>query len=282
MTTTARPLGSTDAPVLRLSALRRSFGPERAVDGVDLTVRSGEIHALVGLNGAGKTTLMRLALGMLRPDAGQAWVHLPGRPEVPAWRAPASLWAGVGHLVETPFGYPELTVLETVTAAARLRGLAPAEARRGAEHMVTELDLTHWARRRTSTLSQGNRQRLGLACASVHRPTLLVLDEPSTALDPAGVLVVRRWLRAARERGSAVLVSSHHLDEVARLADRITVIHRGRALGTLAPGGVDLERQFFAMVYAAEGLSEAEAEADADTDADADVEAGPVALGEAR
>lgn len=264
MTAAAPPLGSADAPVLRLSGLRRSFGPERAVDGVDLTVHAGEIHALVGLNGAGKTTLMRLALGMLRPDGGQARVRLPGRPEVAAWRAPATLWAGVGHLVETPFGYPELTVLETVTAAARLRGLPRTEARRGAEQMVEELDLTHWARRRTSTLSQGNRQRLGLACASVHRPTLLVLDEPSTALDPAGVLVVRRWLRAARGRGSAVLVSSHHLDEVARLADRITVIHRGRAIGRLAPGGADLERQFFTMVYAAEGLSDAEADADPD------------------
>lgn len=241
-------------PVLQLGGLSRAFGTERAVQGVDLTVQPGEIHALVGLNGAGKTTLMRLALGMLRPDAGRAVLTLAGGAAVDAWRAPAEVWRHVGHLVETPFAYPELTVTETVVAAARLRGLGRDDARQAGAEVIAELDLDHWSGRRTSTLSLGNRQRLGLACAWVHRPRLLVLDEPSTALDPAGVLVVRRWLDAAASSGSGVLVSSHHLDEVARLADRISVMHRGSIIGVLQPHASDLERRFFTMVYAAERL----------------------------
>jgi ABC-2 type transport system ATP-binding protein len=240
------------APLLHLSGVGRRFRDEVAVDGLDLAVLPAQIHAVVGLNGAGKSTLMRLALGMLRPDSGQVRVHLPGRAEVEAWHAPAATWSDVGHLVEAPFAYPELTVLEMVHAAARLRGLPRVVAGAAAARVVDALELTRWADRRTSTLSMGNRQRLGLACAAVHRPRLLVLDEPTTALDPAGVLLVRTWLRTTRDAGTGVLVSSHHLDEVARTADRITVIHRGRAVGTLHPRGVDLERQFFAMVYAAE------------------------------
>nr|WP_202627973.1 ABC transporter ATP-binding protein [Cellulomonas sp. APG4] len=235
--------------MLRVSGVRRSFGPEHAVAGVDLTVRAGEVHALVGLNGAGKTTLMRLMLGMLRPDAGSVRLG-----EVDVRDLPAHAWGAVGHLIETPFAYGELTVDETLYAAARLRGLDRAEAREAVRAVVDELDLGHWARRRARNLSLGNRQRLGLACAVLHRPRLLVLDEPSNGLDPAGVLRVRRHLVRAAEAGAGVLVSSHHLDEMARMAHRITVLHRGRVIGALPPGGVDLEQQFLAMVYAAEGL----------------------------
>ena len=249
----ARPAGShPHEALLELAGVHRAFGNEVAVDGLDLTIHAGEIHAIVGLNGAGKSTLMRLALGMLRPDAGTARLRQPDGEMIAAWRAPAHVWCRVGHLVEAPFAYPELTVTEMIVAAARLRGLSPAAATPAAGRVLRELDLDHWADRSTRTLSMGNRQRLGLACAAVHDPRLLILDEPSTALDPAGVLLVRTWLQRTRDAGAGVLVSSHHLDEVARVADRITVIHRGRAVGTLAPDGVDLERQFFTMVYATE------------------------------
>lgn len=239
---------------LRAEGVAKAFGPERALDGVDLSLAAGEIHALVGLNGAGKTTLMRVLLGMTRPDAGRVTLDLPGTPgPVPIGAVPAGAWGAVGHLIETPFTYAELTVTETVRAAARLRGLSAPDAARAAAAVIDELALEHWAGRRTRTLSLGNRQRVGLACALVHRPRVLVLDEPSNALDPAGVLRVRRRLLAAADDGAAVLVSSHHLDEMARIAHRITVLHRGRVVGTLPPGGSDLERAFFSMVYAAEG-----------------------------
>ncbi|WP_298460902.1 ABC transporter ATP-binding protein [uncultured Cellulomonas sp.] len=239
--------------LLRTSAVARAFGDEVAVDGVDLTVHAGEVHALVGLNGAGKTTLMRLALGMLRPDRGRARLRVVPGPAVDARTAPAATWAQVGHLIETPFAYAELTVTETIRCAARLRGLDRHEAATAGERVIADLALEHWARRRVRTLSLGNRQRVGLACAVVHRPRLLILDEPTNGLDPAGVVRVRRHLLEAVEQGAGVLLSSHHLDELARVADRITVLHGGRVVGGLPPDGTDLERQLFAMLLAADG-----------------------------
>ena len=239
--------GAAAEPPLVAQGLVRSFGDEAAVDRVDLAVAPGQVHALVGLNGAGKSTLMRLLLGMVVPDAGRALVlgH-------DAATAPPSVWREVGHLVETPFAYPELTVREDLRAAGRLHGLDRAAAREAADRLLAELALDRWADRRSRVLSMGNRQRLGLACALVHRPSVLVLDEPTNAMDPGGVLLVRRLLEQEAARGVAVLVSSHHLDEVARLADTISVLHRGRVVGTLDPAGVDLERTFFATVRADE------------------------------
>jgi ABC-2 type transport system ATP-binding protein len=232
---------------LTARGLRRSYHDIIAVDGVDLHLEPGEIHALVGLNGAGKTTLMRLLLGMARPDAGTVTLH--GRDLA---RCQSADWARVGHLIETPFAYPELSVTENVIASARLHGLLSREAATAASKIITCLALTAWANRRARGLSLGNRQRLGLACALAHDPDVIVLDEPTNALDPRGVLIVREALRDAAGAGAAVLVSSHHLDEVSRIAHRITVMHRGVVIGSLDPGGVDLERRFFDLVYAAE------------------------------
>ena len=230
---------------LHASDLCRSFGPERAVEHVDLQVSPGQIHALVGLNGAGKTTLLRLLLGMLRPDRGSVTIF--GRP---VNNASNDLWRQVGHILDTAFGYPELTVTENLRCAALLRGLAEATARTAVNTGISDLRLSRWADRPTRTLSTGNRQRLGLACALIGEPNLLVLDEPTTALDPAGVVLVRTLLRSAAARGTAVLVSSHHLDEMARIANHISVMHRGRIVGALDPAGVDLERTFFDLVLA--------------------------------
>jgi ABC-2 type transport system ATP-binding protein len=144
-------------------------------------------------------------------------------------------------------------VRQNLYAAARLHGLPRSLAPASVQQVVAQLELSHWADRRCATLSLGNRQRVGLGCALVHRPDVLVLDEPANSLDPAGVVLVRDLLRhEADRRGLSVLVSSHHLDEVARIADRISVLHRGRLVGALDPGGVDLERAFFALVHAAD------------------------------
>ena len=242
-------LTSPAQPAARLETrdVRRVYRDVHAVEGVDLKVHAGEILALVGLNGAGKTTLMRLLLAMVRPSGGT--VQVLGHD---AAQCTAAQWARVGHLIETPFAYPELTVHENVVVAGRLHGLSAADAGPAATDVLRRLALESFAQRRSRTLSLGNRQRLGLACAMVHRPDVLVLDEPTNALDPRGVLVVRAALRDAAQRSAAVLVSSHHLDEVARVADRIAVMHRGRVIGTLDPAGADLERAFFAMVYDAE------------------------------
>jgi len=232
---------------LEMRGLRHRFDDQPVLRDVDLGVTAGEVHALIGFNGAGKSTLMRAGLGMLRPHAGT--VQLFG---VGVATADASVWGRVGHLIDTPFVYPELTVRENLWAAARLHGVPSAEVAAAVDRVVAELELGHWAGRRASALSLGNRQRVGLASALVHRPRLLVLDEPTNALDPSGVVLLRELLLDAARDGTAVLVSSHHLDEVARIADRVGVIHAGAIIGELDPHGIDLERAFFAMVYAAD------------------------------
>lgn len=235
----------TETP-LQARGLTRRFGDDTAVDRLDLDVQRGEIHAVVGLNGAGKTTLMRLLLGMLKPDSGRALVE-----GFEAVGAPAAVWAHVGHLIETPFAYPEMTVRENLTAAALLHGLDDGFGST-IDGTIETFGLGRWSDRRAGHLSQGNRQRLGIASATVHDPSILVLDEPANALDPAGVVFMREFLEKRASLGSAVLVSSHHLDELARIADRITVLHRGRHVGDLDPAGVDLERRFFDLVYEAD------------------------------
>ncbi len=232
---------------LQAIQLRRAYGDDVAVDHLDLTVTAGEVVAIVGLNGAGKTTLMRLLLGMVTPDGGRALLH-----GVDVTTAPASAWQRVGHMVEAPLAWPSLSVRENLTAAARLHQVGRAEVALTVTRAVTRFGLGRWADRRARDLSLGNRQRLGLACALVHAPDVIVLDEPANALDPAGVVFIRDLLTGEAARGAAILVSSHHLDELARIADRIEVLHRGRIVGHLDPAGIDLERRFFAQVHAAD------------------------------
>ncbi|MGY4642874.1 ABC transporter ATP-binding protein [Cellulomonas sp. URHB0016] len=230
--------------LLQARGLVRRFGTLTAVDGVDLQVAAGEVHALVGLNGSGKTTLMRMLVGVLRPHAGQVRIGDDGTPE-----------ARVGHLIDVPAAYPELTVEENLRAAALLRAVDRDRVHAAVAAASTAVDIVDLRGRRAGGLSLGNRQRLGLATALVHDPQVLVLDEPTNGLDPAGVLAVRRLLvERARTHGCAVLVSSHHLDELARIADRITVLHRGRVVGSLEPGGTDLEVQLFAMLARSDGI----------------------------
>ena len=212
---------------------------------VDLAIRPGEIHARVGLNGAGKSTLMKLLPGMLRPAAGV--VLLDG---IPLHAVRAHRWAGIGHVIEHPFAYGDLTARENLLLSARLRGLDPATASTIVAKAMGELGLEPYADVLARRLSSGNRQRVGLAAALQHHPRIVVLDEPSNALDPAGVLLLRDTLRGHAAAGAAILVSSHHLDEVARIANRITVINAGRLIGELDPATPDLERAFFARVLA--------------------------------
>ncbi len=221
--------------------LTRQFAGGAGVREIDLDVEAGEIHALVGLNGAGKSTLMRLLLGMLRPDAGT--VHIDGC--VPA-RAP---WALVGHLVENPLAYGELDTRTNLILAAQLHGVAQQQVAAMVDGILAELGVERFANIRVRRLSMGNRQRIGIAAALQHRPDVIVVDEPTNALDPAGVILFREAILRRAAAGAGVLVSSHHLDEVARVANRISVINGGRLIGTLDPLGADLERAFFTLVH---------------------------------
>jgi ABC-2 type transport system ATP-binding protein len=229
---------------LRLRDVTRTYRGGAGVRNLDLDVEPGEVHALVGLNGAGKSTLMKLVLGMLRPDSGT--IDVLGRP---VGQTGPEVWAHVGALVEEPLVYGELDGAAGLALAARLHGVPAGGVAGVVDAVLGELDLQRYAHVRARRLSLGNRQRLGLAAALQHHPRRVVLDEPTNGLDPAGVIALREALLRRAAAGAGVLVSSHHLDEVARIADRITVIASGRVVGMLDPSGFDIERAFFAIVH---------------------------------
>lgn len=209
--------------IIQTEGLTKHFRNNQAVDGISLHVNKGEIYGFLGLNGAGKTTTIRMLLGMIRPDSGSSYLF--------GQRVDAGshkLWADVGYMVETPYSYPELTVLENLEIIRRLRGISD----RGAiDSIMDKLQLTSYRDRKAGNLSLGNGQRLGLAKALLHNPKVLILDEPTNGLDPAGIVEVRQLLRElAANHGVTIFISSHILGEVARLTTRIGIVHHGKLL----------------------------------------------------
>jgi lantibiotic transport system ATP-binding protein len=208
--------------------LTRRFGAQIAVDDLNLLAPEAGVYGFLGPNGAGKTTTIRMLLGLIRPDAGK--VRLFGAP-LAADRL--SLMRMVGALVETPSLYPHLTGRENLEVTRRLLG-AP----RGLiDDALGIVKLTQDAGRRVREYSTGMRQRLGLALALLNKPRLLVLDEPTNGLDPAGIHEMRDLIRRLpAEFGATVFLSSHLLGEVEQIAGHIGIIHQGRLLfqGTLA------------------------------------------------
>ncbi len=193
-----------------------------AVDGLDLEVRRGEIYGFLGQNGAGKTTTIRMLLGLVRPSAGE--VRVLGTPMKPGT---TDVLARVGFLVETATAYPNLTVRENLEIQRLLTG-SPHSA---VDDVITGMQLASQVDRRAGVLSLGNKQRLSLARALLHHPEVLLLDEPANALDPAGIVEIRKLLRSlAGGQGVTVFISSHILAEIAHLADRIGIVHHGRLI----------------------------------------------------
>ena len=215
-------------PVLELLDLHRRFSDVVALDGVSFAVPEGRIVGFVGRNGAGKTTAMRIALGVLDADEGE--VRWRGGPVDTAARR------RFGYMPEERGLYPKMRVLEQLVYLARLRGTPKMDARASAERLLETLEVVGDPSARVESLSLGNQQRVQLAAALVHRPEVLVLDEPFSGLDPVGVDVLSGVLRrAARTEGAAVVFSSHQLDLVERLCDEVVLIDRGRiaANGTI-------------------------------------------------
>jgi ABC-2 type transport system ATP-binding protein len=225
-------------PALAVTDLRKRYGANEALKGVDLAVGEGELVGLLGPNGAGKSTLVKIACGLVRPSAGTATVA--GRPagSPDAHRA-------LGYLAEL-FRFPDwLSADELLALHQRL-----AQSDGGASERAELLDLVGLgdvASRRVGAMSKGMQQRLGIAQAMIGAPRLLLLDEPTSALDPAGRRTVRELLETLRSRGVAVLLNSHLLSEVELVCDRVAIIARGElvAAGTPAelshPGGVEVE-----------------------------------------
>ncbi len=207
--------------VIKTDNLAKHYGEVRAVDGISLSVKKGEIYGFLGLNGAGKTTTIRMLLGMINPTAGSAF--LCGK-KVNA--GSYGLWDNVGYLVEIPNSYPELTVRENLEMIRRLRQIPD---KKSVEAVMEKLRLTSYRDRKAKYLSLGNKQRLGLAKALIHDPEILLLDEPANGLDPVGIVEVREMFRdLALNHGVTIFISSHILGEISRLATRIGIIHQGR------------------------------------------------------
>lgn len=204
--------------VIGSQGLTRRFGARTAVDGLDLRVRAGTITGFLGPNGAGKTTTISLLLGLLKPSAGTAEVLglPPGHP--------AAL-ARIGALVESPALYDHLTGLENLEITRRIRDLPSQEL----DRVLSLVELTREARRPVREYSLGMRQRLGVALALLGRPDLLILDEPTNGLDPAGIQDMRELIRRMPvETGASIFLSSHLLAEMEQVAQDVVVIHRGR------------------------------------------------------
>jgi ABC-2 type transport system ATP-binding protein len=215
--------------VLELTGLRRTFGDVVALDDVSFDAPHGQIVGFVGPNGAGKTTAMRIALGVLEPDAGA--VRWRGRPVDPVARR------RFGYMPEERGLYPKMRVRDQLIFLAQLHGLTKADAAQRAAEITETLGVSARVSDRVESLSLGNQQRVQLAAALIHRPELLVLDEPFSGLDPVGVDVLSGVLRSeARERDVPVVFSSHQLELVERLCDRVVMINHGRivAAGTIA------------------------------------------------
>ncbi|MGH8970197.1 MAG: ABC transporter ATP-binding protein [Actinomycetes bacterium] len=196
--------------------------PERALDGLDLTVEPGGVHGFLGPNGSGKTTTIRMLLGLVSADAGD--LRLLGRP-VP--KALPEVIGGVGALVETPLFFPNFSGRLNLRLLAETAGVSRARV----EECLDIVDLRGRAGDRFKGYSLGMKQRLGIAAALLKAPRLLVLDEPSNGLDPAGIREVRQLLqRLGRDGHTTVFLSSHLLTEVQQVCDRVTILARGRCV----------------------------------------------------
>jgi ABC-2 type transport system ATP-binding protein len=220
-----RPL---HAVTLRLEGVSRRFGDVVALDGLSLSVPAGEVTGFLGPNGAGKTTAMRAIFGLVAIDRGT--VTWKGSPVGTAERR------RFGYMPEERGLYPGMVVSEQVEYLARLHGLSPSDARRSAAAWLEQLGVAERAESKVESLSLGNQQRVQLAAALTHDPELLVLDEPLSGLDPAGVDAISAVLREQAAAGRGVLFSSHQLDLVEHLCSSVAIIDSGRLV---ASGRVD-------------------------------------------
>jgi sodium transport system ATP-binding protein len=216
--------------MLAARSLRKQFGPVLAVDDIGFAVGAGEIVGLLGPNGAGKTTTLRMLAGILTPDAGQVLVD-----GIDMHRSPLEAKRRLGFLSGDTRLYQRLTPREMLRYFGKLYDMPAARVDARVRTLVDELAMADFADRPCGTLSAGQTQRANIARAFLHEPPLLILDEPTTALDVVSGRFIVDAIRRAREAGRAVLFSTHIMGEAEYLCDRILLVHRGRVVdaGTL-------------------------------------------------
>ena len=246
--------------MIEIRDLRKSFkaktGTVTAVDGVSFSARDGEITGLLGPNGAGKTTTLRMLYTLMTPDAGQVLVD-----GVDVARDAQAVRRNLGVLPDARGVDKRLTARENIAYFGRLHGMDEATIARRAEELIGALDMADFADRRTEGFSQGQRTKTAIARALVHQPRNVILDEPTNGLDVMTTRAMRGFLRRLREEGRCVLFSSHIMQEVAALCDRIVVIAKGRVVAQgsadelrAQTGEANLEDAFVKVIGSDEGL----------------------------
>ena len=214
--------------VLETKDLTKTFRNHKAVDAVNITAHEGEVFGFLGPNGAGKTTTLGMALGLVHASTGD--VYVLGQRVTPNH---VHALKDVGALLGAPAFVPYLSAWDNIELVSRL---SPGVDKKRIHEVIELVGLTDAARKKLSKFSTGMKQRVGLAMALVHRPRFVILDEPTNGLDPAGMREIRQLLRSLAENGTSVLLSSHLLNEVQQVCDRIAVLNKGRVV---AQGRVD-------------------------------------------
>ena len=213
--------------------LSKKYGKTLVVDDLNLSISSGEIVGFLGLNGAGKTTTMRMLLGLIKPTSGECYIQ--GN-KIDQYNL--EVLNEIGYIIETPYSYPELTVQENLEIVSTLRGIRNKDV---IDWVTEKLKLDQYKDKQVKHLSLGNVARLGIAKAIIHKPEILILDEPTNGLDPFGVIEVRELLKElANNLGTTVLISSHKLEEISKVATRIVIIHGGRLIREVESKELDL------------------------------------------
>lgn len=207
---------------LQLTEVVKEYGNKTAVDRISLEVKPGEIYGLLGANGAGKTTTMRMVLGLIYPDGGS--IRYSGKPYN------RELQQMMGYLPEERGLYPKVKVSEQIIYLARLRGMSAKEAERSLRYWLERFQVPEHYDKKIEELSKGNQQKMGFVAAVVHKPQLLVLDEAFSGLDPVNVELLKETVKELRDQGTSILFSTHRMEHVEELCQRITILHRSKTV----------------------------------------------------
>jgi sodium transport system ATP-binding protein len=243
--------------VIQVENLHKAFGEIHAVDGVSFAARDGEITGLLGPNGAGKTTTLRMLYTLMRPDVGRVLVD-----GIDSAADSLAVRKRLGVLPDARGLYKHLTARENIDYFARLQGVPTAEGAGRREALIEVLEMRDFADRHAEGYSQGQRVKTAIARALIHDPKNVLLDEPTNGLDVMATRRMRQFMRDLRAEGRCVLFSSHIMQEVAQLCDRIVVIARGRVVADESPealrlqtGESNLEEAFVKIIGSGEGLA---------------------------
>jgi len=234
-----------DRPIIELTGLTKRYGKFTAVDNLNLSIRKGEVFGFLGPNGAGKSTTILMMLGLTEPTAGT--VEVCG---INATTHPIEVKQKVGYLPEDVGFYEQMTGVENLCYTAQLNGMPEQEAKEKAVQLMERVGLSEQLKKKTGKYSKGMRQRLGLADVLIKAPEVIILDEPTSGIDPAGVREFITLIRhLSQEEGLTVLFSSHHLDQVQQVCDRVGLFSGGKLLDVVDLNAEEMKGQSLDDMY---------------------------------